>query len=327
MRSRIASSAALLGALATLSTAARGEPAPTPADRLMAETLFRDAKKLLARGKVPEACEKLGASYQLDAAGGTLINLAMCHEIEGKTATAWAEFNLALTLAKKAARIDRQRAASEHITALEPRLSRLTLVVPAVPPGSADLEVKLDGVTIAAGVLGTSIPVDPGEHVATATAPGRTPWEAKITVKPGAPLKLEVPALEAPTPPPAPPAATAIWRRPVGFAALGLGAVGLGVGTYFGAHALGLAAQAARGCPNRVCDAAGWKALVDGRAVASVSNGLLAAGAALAAAGTVLVILSAVSAPTDARAALPLFDIAVDARRAGGAFVSAGGAF
>jgi hypothetical protein len=320
MRSRIASSAALAALVTALATPAQADP--TPGERVMAETLFRDAKKLLARGKVPEACEKLGASYQLDAAGGTLINLAMCHEIEGKTATAWSEFNTALTLAKSSARADRQKAAREHITALEPKLSRLTIKVPA----GSELEVKLDGVAIPAGALGTSIPVDPGDHTASASAPGKRSWEAKVTIKPAEPQTLTVPPLEAPTLPPAPPpATTGGWKKPVGLVALGLGAVGLGVGTYFGVHALGLASQASLGCPDKVCTPAGWKALGDGRAAAAVANGTLIAGGVLAAAGAALVIVAAVTAPADrANAARLPLDISVGA---GGAFVSTGGAF
>ena len=166
------------------------------------------------------------------------MNLAMCHEIEGKTATAWTEFNEALASARKAARADREKAAREHLTALEPRLSHLTVTVPA---GSAvaGLEIKLDGSAVEGKALGTAIAVDPGEHTATATAPGREPWQAKVTLKETEAQTLTVPALvsTAPPLPPAPPPATP-WKRPAGIAAAGAGAVLLAVGAGFGAHAI-----------------------------------------------------------------------------------------
>src|SRR5262245_2596708 len=126
MRSRIVCSA-LCAAMAAVAPALAE---PTATERAMADSLFNEAKKLLARGKPPEACAKLAESYKLDPAGGTLLNLGMCHEIEGKTATAWTEFELALALARKSRRADREKAAREHMTALEPRMSRITVTVP-----------------------------------------------------------------------------------------------------------------------------------------------------------------------------------------------------
>ncbi|MEZ4308280.1 MAG: hypothetical protein R3F14_09575 [Polyangiaceae bacterium] len=102
---------------------------PTPADRRQAEALFVEAKKLLKQGKVAEACRKLEGSYRIDPAGGTVLNLALCHEEEGKIATAWAELKEALAMAKKANRRDRERIARDHLDAIEPKLPYL-LVIP-----------------------------------------------------------------------------------------------------------------------------------------------------------------------------------------------------
>jgi hypothetical protein len=298
MPSRIGSSG--LGALALLAALVAPAPAraePTATERAMADSLFRDAKKLLARGKTPEACEKLDASYRLDPAGGTLINLAMCHEIEGKTGTAWSEFNVALAAARKAARADREKAAREHMHALEPRLSHLTLSVPqgSEAPG---LEIKLDGTAVESKVLGTAISVDPGDHTASAGAPGREPWQAKISLHEGENQTLTVPLLAstAPPPPPAPPPPTP-WKRPVGIAAAGAGAALLAVGAGFGARAISLGGTAASDCPNLRCSPAGLSAVSDGRSAAGIANGTLAAGGLLMATGVVFLILSFVTAP------------------------------
>jgi hypothetical protein len=292
MRSRIVSSA--LAALALLAAApARGDGTTT--EKAQAESLFQEAKKLLARGKTPEACEKLQASLRLDPAGGTLMNLAMCHEIEGKTATAWTEFNEALAAARKAARKDREKAATDHLKALEPRLSRLTIAAPEAVPG---LEVKLDGVRVEANVLGTAISVDPGEHAASAAAPGREPWQTKLLIKETESRTVTVPSLASTVPPaPPPPPPSTPWKRPAGIAAAGAGAVLLAVGAGFGARAISLGSRAASECPGLMCSPAGLSDVSDGRTSANVANGTLVAGGALVAAGAVLLVLSFVEAP------------------------------
>jgi hypothetical protein len=305
MRSRIACSALVaLASASALAAPARAEPTPTeraeptPTERAMADGLFRDAKKLLARGKTPEACEKLAASYHIDPAGGTLLNLAMCHEIEGKTASAWTEFSEALAAARKGARADREKAARQHLETLEPRLSRVTVTVPA-ESAAAGLEVKIDGIVIQATALGTPIPVDPGDHTASAAAPDRKPWEEKVSLREAESRTLTVPPLDptsAPAPPPPPPPTP--WKRPAGIAAAGAGVVLLAVGAGFGARAITLGSRAGDGCPNLLCTPAGLSAVSEGRSAAGVANGTLAAGGALAAAGVVLLVLSAASGET-----------------------------
>jgi hypothetical protein len=316
MRSRIVCSAVAVAIAAA--APARAEPSAT--ERAMAESLFREAKKLLERGKTPEACAKLAESYRIDPAGGTLLNLAKCHEIEGKTATAWTEFNEARAAARKARRPDREKAAQEHMNELEPRMSRVTVTVPTQSMADG-MVVRLDGSALAEGVLSTPIAVDPGEHVVSATAPGRKPFELKLSFKEGERKAVLVPALAleaAPPPPPPPPPA---WKRPAGIAALSAGAVLLGVGVGFGVRAISLGATAVDACPDHRCSPAGWKAVNDGRTAANVANGTLVAGGALAAAGTVLLVLAAV-APSQ-----PKSGWIAPAVGPGTAQIAAGGAF
>jgi len=119
--------------------------------------------------------------------GATLHELAVCHERQGKTASAWAEYLEAATVAQREKRADVGAAARRRAAAIEPRLSTLAV---RVAPGFhvAGLEVRRDGLVLDPAAFGTAAPVDPGEHVVVATAPGKRAWRRSVIVRavPGA---------------------------------------------------------------------------------------------------------------------------------------------
>ncbi len=222
--------------------AAPGALADATTDKAMAETLFRDGLKLFDEGKVPEACRKLEASLKLDRVGGTLLALGICHEEEGLTATAWQELLAALSMAKAKGRADREKTAREHLDALEPKLSKLTIVVPPAAR-AAGLEVRLDGTLVPEAGWGSATPVDPGMHAIVVSAPGRKEWKASVTIgKVADKQTLEVIPLD-----PAPPS-TGSPSKDLGAPVVtsndtsgrrNLGWVGVGVGGAFAAAAVG----------------------------------------------------------------------------------------
>ncbi|HSY22606.1 MAG TPA: hypothetical protein VK841_10855 [Polyangiaceae bacterium] len=181
-RLRAAATLAIGLAAASLATASPARAEPATHDEAMAETLFKDAKRLMAAGDYASACPKLAESQKLDPGGGTLTALALCHEQIGKTATAWAEFIEVRTGAQQSGRADREKYARQHIAALEPNLSRLTILV---NPGTAqlpDVTVKRDRVSVGQAAWGVASPVDPGEHVIEASAPGKLVWSTRVVV-------------------------------------------------------------------------------------------------------------------------------------------------
>jgi hypothetical protein len=198
----------VLIALAMASLSPR--PARAQVDKAAAEELFREGRRLAKEGKFAEACTKFEGSQALDPATGTLLNLADCYEKIGRSASAWAAFKEVAELSRVEGNAKRADLASERARALEPRLSRLTINVPAASrvPG---LVVLRDGRPLPEAVYGLSMPLDPGKHELAATAPGYLRWSTTADLSAdGAKVSVDVPPLQrpaepAPAPPPAPP--------------------------------------------------------------------------------------------------------------------------
>ena len=68
----------------------------------------------MGEGKFDEACPKLAESQRLDPGGGTILNLAVCHQGQGRFASAWSEFREAIDLARTDGRRNREQLALEH---------------------------------------------------------------------------------------------------------------------------------------------------------------------------------------------------------------------
>ena len=283
---------------------------PARADnRAAAQQLFAQGKALMESGRVAEACPKFDAAAQLSQTPGVRLNLAECWTKLGRVASAWAKYNEALALADREGDVAAADAARRGRAELEPKLSYLTIAVAA--GGAPGLAVSLDGATLPAAALGTPLPVDPGEHMVSASAPGDEGWTQQVTVRAGGDKPtLTIPPLavrSAPAPGgvPAPPAvgppspsaespATGEVRfgaqRISGIVSGGLGLAGVAVGTVLGLAANGKkndyqGEESASGdCVTVACHDANQKAVSD----STVSTVAFVAGGALVAAGAVL---------------------------------------
>jgi len=253
-----------LCALALILGSARVAHAQSPVT--MAETLFREGMQAFDAHHYDEACPKLAESERLDPGSGTLLALAACHEAQGKTATAWAEYVDAASLARRDGRRDRQPAAQSRAARLEKKLSRLTVRFEHDEPS---LALTIDDLDVPRAMWESPFPVDPGKHHVMAKAQGRRPFSTEVTIDVGDSKKaLLVPPLEpepaaVPPPPPprrdenepstAPPPETKTdgTRHTLGLVGIGAGLAAVGAGLGFGIYAWSAKCSSAATCTDQ----------------------------------------------------------------------------
>jgi hypothetical protein len=264
-----------------------------------AEALFVDGKRLMTIGDYRSACPKFAASQRLDPGVGTALNLADCYERIGRIASAWAEFRGAESAARAAGSKDREKLAADRAKALEDKLSYLTIT--SSNPAALAVQISRDGSTLDDAVLGTPIPVDPGQHNIEATAPGRRKWSVGVDVGVSASrVTVNVPTLGdgdgapgsssgiAPSHPSS--AAYGGAQRGVGIGLGVLGVMGFAAGTVFGLKARSNWSDAKAHCvsyPN-ACSEVGVGLAEDARAAGNAATVAFVIGAAGLAGGAVV---------------------------------------
>jgi hypothetical protein len=192
-----ASLPALLAVSAALSLSGRASAQSSTAQ---ARALFKEARALMDHERYEKACPKLEESLRLDYGMGTQFNLAHCWEKLGRTASAWGMFLDVAAAASREGQAKRESAARERAAALEPKLTRLRIEVPAPVDG---LTVTRSGEEVGQAAWGEAMPVDPGSQHIEASAPGKKPWSKDIdVVGVGKTASVRVPALEDVQPPP-----------------------------------------------------------------------------------------------------------------------------
>jgi serine/threonine-protein kinase len=246
-------------------------------DKAAAEALFDQGVRLMKQNSFAEACPKLEESERFDPAVGTLLYLGECYERAGKTASAWATFREAASLATNSGQPDRARVATARAQELDPKLSRLSIELSPEVAGIQGVVVKRGNQRIEPSLYGTPLPVDPAEYRIEVTAPGYETWTTPIKVDAGGTASVRVPALvkapesAAPAPVPPPPSNDASAQlqsppKPVAKAGLtgqqtagivlgGVGLVGVGLGSFFGIRAISKNSDAEQHCPRgALCD-------------------------------------------------------------------------
>ncbi len=171
-----------------------------------AEALFNDGNRLMAEGKLAQACEAFEASNRAEPRAGTLILLGECREQNQQLASAWSAYKEALTRVKDPRYRD---FAKTRATALESRLSYLTVSVPE-ESRIDDLTLTRNGKSFDSLLWNRALPVDGGDYIIAGGAPGHEEWQTTAHVPAeGAKVSVEVPKFKELSelispPPPAP---------------------------------------------------------------------------------------------------------------------------
>ncbi len=263
---------------------AQADPKRDPA---AAEALFKRARTMMDQGNRADACPMFAESYRLDAAPGTLLNIAECHRLEGKTATAWGEF---LETAREfRRRNDERRAvfADGEAKKLEPELAYVRLSMVDPPEG---LTILRGGISSTKDSLGAKLPIDPGPQVLKLEAPGKLPIDVPFTAKPKDLTNVLLPPLADKPPEPEP----TVVSKPISgrmIAGLTTGAFGIAAGLAGGVttgFAWSKRTELEDTCPNkRSCSS---ETYAEAELFANLTNVLFATGAAAFTVGLVIVL-------------------------------------
>jgi hypothetical protein len=252
----------------------------------------------MAEGRFSDACPKFEGAQRLRPGIGTMLNLADCEEKVGKTASAWAMFRDAAVAAQRAGD-PREAYARERVSALEPRLVKLTVVV----PHDADvrgLEVLRDDQRIDRAALGTPLPIDPGRYSIVARAPNRISWSTVVEIDKASqhvtvPVLAQAPSEAPSTPSDAaapPPQGPSSSRRAIAVVVAGAGVAVVAVGSVFGLASRSAHVDADAHCKlgpaGNGCDAQGVGAADDAVHKGNVATALFILGGVAVASGATL---------------------------------------
>jgi hypothetical protein len=233
MRAFAYASASML-ALACYASTARAD-VETNEER--AERFFHEAEQKFDGGDVAGACAQWAESLRLAPKLGTLLNLALCHEQQGKLATAWTEYHRGAAWAAQTGQKDRQDFAHQHAMVLEKKMPRIMLQLPRAREIGT---LEIDGEPLPEADWYLPIYLDPGDHTIAVSAPGKVRRAIGISVLPFpsaqavtiAPLQDEPP----PPAPPPPPKKKRSWKnvqRVSGMTLVGVGTIAAAAGAYY----------------------------------------------------------------------------------------------
>lgn len=257
MRSSVVSLVVALG-LGAVSTTAFAQ---TDEQRAGARTLATEGAQAFNEGRFKDAVDLFSKAESLVHAPPHLLFMARAHTKLGQFVKAREAYLKIVKeqLAPNAPQAfrDAQASADEERKQVEPHIGKLTVKVEGAE-SAKDLNVQIDGQPFPSVLLGVPQPMDPGEHSVTATATGFKAAPATATLKDAGQgsvtLKLEVdpsaaaaaaPAATTPTNAPTlslgpsgAPSSDSGTAKPNGlrtgaYIGLGVGAVGLVLGTVF----------------------------------------------------------------------------------------------
>ncbi|MGO8992738.1 MAG: hypothetical protein ACLQVI_05385 [Polyangiaceae bacterium] len=266
-------------ALAPAATALADEP--TAEQTAAARSLGMQGVQLADSGDCAHAIDPLTRAEALRHAPTTLERLGECHIALGKLVQGTEELNRVIhePLPPNAppAFTAAQDRAKSAIDAAAARIGKLRIHIEH--PAGVKPAVKVDDELVLDAMLDADRPTDPGAHTVSATAQGMKPAETSVTLADAQSQSVALTLVPDPNAVVAPPTPTA--TEPTGttpapatspapestpqapppepksktpaFVALGVGVVGVAVGSIFGVVALGTKSTLDGECPNKNC--------------------------------------------------------------------------
>jgi hypothetical protein len=308
VQGRRVSSALVVAAALCVSLLARAEADPQA--KAKAEALFSQAMELTERGEHRQACERLEEAVRLterEAIGG-ILELARCKEKLGRTASAWALYREVAAKAVRSKQIEREREATQAAKQLEPRLHWIELSLAPELEQTPGVAIRQGSIELGSAAWTVPTPVDPGEVVIEARAPGKRSIVRKIQVpsQPGT-TQVTLPPFEQAAPPgvatTAPPPRSAIEADPAsgwsGTRVAGAIVAGAGVATMAASGVLAMTAKsdwndahAAECDSDNVCTDRGKQRIDAARDKGTLATVVFGAGAAITVTGAVLFLVA-----------------------------------
>lgn len=256
-----------------------------------AQSLFDEGMRLMQSGQYSSACPKFEEGQRLAPAMGNQFHLADCYEKTGRAVLAWENFTRVADAARNRGDPAREKVARDRAKQVE---TQIGFVTAKVRDPLASMTIHCDQVPIDSGRWGAPLPMAPGRHVLSASAPGRSSWNQVFEIRgEGEKLEIEIPTLTAAAPPKAikenltPAAATQDRARTWALLLAGVGVAGLGVGAVMVGVAENKDHKAKGSCAEQCRDEAGVEASRAAKRIGDWANlpfgvgllGLSAAGA------------------------------------------------
>jgi hypothetical protein len=209
---------AVLGIVVALAGTARAD------DIKSADEKFEAARKLETQGDHAGACKLFSESLALNPnAIGTILNVGLCAEHEGRIATAVRYFSDARDRAREQNLAPQLAAAEDHLEKLTPRAPHLAIAFSeSYSDGKLLVANKIVSVVSASDIL-----VDPGQVSIVMSAPGRVPYSTTIELAEGQHKALAIPQLGYPV-------TSCTACRLVGKSLVGVGAAAFVTGVILG---------------------------------------------------------------------------------------------
>jgi hypothetical protein len=253
----------------------------TDEDRAGARTLATEGAKAFAAQRWTDAIDLFTRAEALLHAPPHLLYLARARAKLGQLVLARETYTRIIRenipANAPAAFLEAQAAAKAEMPSLEPRIATLTISVSGADPKT--IAVMVDGQKLPSVFVGAPKPIDPGEHKVQAMGDGVASEVLTLHIKEGArdSVSLTLSAQKGAMPPsttvsettpvvppppsnrgdasgsdiaPLPQEGRSNGMRIASFAALGVGVVGLGVGTVFGLQSMGKRSEADDLCPD-----------------------------------------------------------------------------